>query len=81
MAVRGIPTSLISVNGSLRGPAPASFALVMATGILSIAMRTDGWMPVSYALLAIAALAYLVLIVLSVMRIVRHRDAVRADAS
>jgi tellurite resistance protein TehA-like permease len=51
----------------------------MATGILSVAMQTDGWMPASVALLVIAVVAYVTLVVLNVIRIVRHRAAFAAD--
>lgn len=63
----------------MRGLTPGYFALVMATGILSIAMQTDGWMPASVVLAAIAVIAYVVLVVLNIIRLVRHPDAVRAD--
>jgi tellurite resistance protein TehA-like permease len=44
----------------------------MATGIVSIGMRTNGWLAVSAVLLAIAAMAYALLVVLNSVRIVRH---------
>lgn len=67
------------VDAAVRGLTPGYFALVMATGIVSVSLRTNGWEPASLALLAIAALAYLTLICLTVVRAVRHRDAVAAD--
>ncbi|MBS1905835.1 MAG: tellurite resistance/C4-dicarboxylate transporter family protein [Actinobacteria bacterium] len=51
----------------------------MATGILSVAMRTDGWMLVSRILLGIAIASYLVLIVLNVVRALRHPHAMAED--
>jgi len=48
--------------------APGSFAFVMATGIMSIALARFGQQPLSLGLLAIAGLGYLVLCVLFVLR-------------
>ncbi len=51
----------------------------MATGILSIAMRANGWEPVSVSMLGIAVVSYVVLVALNVIRIVRHRTALLQD--
>lgn len=63
----------------MSGLTPGYFALVMATGILSVGMRTSGAMPISMALLVIAAVAYVVLVTLNVVRLVRHPAAMAAD--
>lgn len=63
----------------MRGLTPGYFALVMATGILSIAMRANGWEPVSVSMLGIAVVSYVVLVALNVIRIVRHRTALLQD--
>jgi tellurite resistance protein TehA-like permease len=60
--------------------APGSFALVMATGIVSIGLRTAGLPAVARALLALAALAAAVLVLLTAARWLRHRERMRADA-
>ncbi len=52
---------------------PGYFALVMATGIVSIAAFFLGLEPVAYVLLAINAVAYLVLWALTIARWVRFR--------
>ncbi len=64
---------------AVRGLAPGYFALVMATSIVSIGMHTAGQVVVSELLLAIALTAYGVLVVLYVLRMVRHRDAIADD--
>lgn len=58
---------------------PGYFALVMATGIVSVDARILAWEVVSVALLAIAAAAYLALIVLNVVRVGRFWNNVAAD--
>ncbi len=67
------------VDTAVRTLTPGYFAVVMATGILSVATQLNGWPTVSAALLAVAGTAYVLLIALSVARVVRHRDAMRAD--
>lgn len=51
---------------------PGYFALVMATGIVSIAMHSNEQFALSIVLLAIAAIAYVVLVVLNAVRLARH---------
>ena len=79
----GTPASPVGLGARLdaavRGLTPGYFALVMATGILSIAMRANGWEPLSVAMLGITVVAYAVLVTLTVIRIVRHRAAFLAD--
>jgi tellurite resistance protein TehA-like permease len=58
---------------------PAYFALVMATGIVSIAAQLLGLRPVAVALYPLNALFYLVLWALTIARVVRHRERVIAD--
>lgn len=53
--------------------------MVMATGIVSIAMSVQGWDLASAVLSWIGVVAYAALVVVSVVRLVRHRDAVAAD--
>jgi tellurite resistance protein TehA-like permease len=64
---------------SVRDLPPAIFALVMATGIVALAVDGVGWPPGARALYWLAASAYAVLLVLTVTRCVRHPLAVRAD--
>ncbi len=58
---------------------PAYFALAMATGIVSIASELLGLRPVAVALYVLNVLFYAGLWVLTILRIVRYRDRVRAD--
>jgi len=65
----------------LAGLHPAYFALVMATGIVSIASWLLGLRAVARVLLAINLVAYPTMWALMVARIVRHRARVIADLS
>ncbi len=58
---------------------PAYFALVMATGIVSLAAQLLGYRAVGVALFVLNVVFYAVLVVLAVARVVRHRDRVLAD--
>jgi len=63
----------------LAGMHPAYFALVMATGIVSIACDLFGLRTLAVALFVLNLACYPILWVLLAMRVVRHRDRVRAD--
>jgi tellurite resistance protein TehA-like permease len=56
---------------AVAGLAPGYFALVMATGIVSVGLRDAGLPTASAALLWVAAVAYAVLLVLTVLRAAR----------
>ena len=58
---------------------PAYFALVMATGIVSIASRLVGFTAVAAGLFALNLIFYAALVALTVARVARHRDLVIAD--
>ena len=58
---------------------PNNFALVMATGIIAIGFRTLGFDALADALAVFAVGAWLVLLLLSLIRVLRHAAAVRAD--
>ena len=64
---------------SPRELSPGYFAVVMATGILAIASSQRGWVIPSLILLVLAGVAYAVLVVLTLWRLVAHRDAVATD--
>ncbi|GAA3767134.1 tellurite resistance/C4-dicarboxylate transporter family protein [Microbacterium kribbense] len=66
-------------DAAVAGLTPGYFALVMATGIVSIGMRTNNWVTVSLVLLVIAAVAYVVLIVLNLVRVARHWSNMAED--
>lgn len=65
----------------IRALHPAYFALVMATGIVSIAAHLMGIPVVPRTLLVINVIAYLVLCVLTVIRVMRYPREVMADLS
>jgi tellurite resistance protein TehA-like permease len=58
---------------------PASFALVMATGIVSIAARLQGWQTLPNVLFAFNVAAWIGLCVLTALRLARHRDRMLQD--
>ncbi len=67
--------------GGIAGMHPAYFALVMATGIVSIASELMALHPLAVGLFALNLGFYPLLWGLTVVRVVRHRDRVRADLS
>ena len=58
---------------------PSYFALVMATGIVSVAAYLLGWRPIAYALVAVNLLAYPALWALTLTRAVAYRQRFLAD--
>lgn len=59
--------------------APGCFASVMATGIVSIGAQLKGLALLSAVLFWLAVALYLVFVTLTVLRVVRHRHALRDD--
>ncbi|HWT80009.1 MAG TPA: C4-dicarboxylate ABC transporter, partial [Candidatus Methylomirabilis sp.] len=62
-----------------RGLSPAYFALVMATGIVSIASDRAGFRTIAAVLLWLNAGQYLVLWILTAWRLLRYRRALLDD--
>lgn len=60
---------------------PGYFALVMATGVVSIACQLLGLRPVALALIAVNWVAYAVLWTLTFIRVFRFRDVFLRDMS
>jgi tellurite resistance protein TehA-like permease len=58
---------------------PGYFALVMATGIVSIALRSAGWYLPSNLLFGINVLSFCVLWVITILRLWRYGDALIRD--
>src|SRR5580765_2610713 len=58
---------------------PGYFALVMATGIVSLAAHFHGHHPLSLVLLGLNALMYLVLWILTFARLIKYRPLLFAD--
>jgi tellurite resistance protein TehA-like permease len=67
------------VQQAARGLAPGYFALVMATGIISIGLRLKGILLPSTMMLYVCAVAFVVLGVLTVARLVAYRAELRDD--
>jgi tellurite resistance protein TehA-like permease len=68
-----------AVEERLRTLSPSYFALVMATGIVSIGAHQLGVTVVDVGLFAFNIVAYVVLVVLTAMRLIRHRRDFVAD--
>lgn len=67
------------VQEAVRGLAPGYFALVMATGIISVGLRLEGVLLPSTLLLYACGAAFVVLSVLTLARLVAHRPQIRDD--
>lgn len=66
-------------DSGIRNLDPGYFAVVMATGIISVGLHLQGHRHVSQVLLAIAVVAFIVLVVLTGLRLVLHTEAVTQD--
>jgi hypothetical protein len=64
---------------AVRDADPRCFAMVMATGIVSVALRLIGHPDLSWALLWVAAVAFAVLVVASVWRVAAFGSQVRGE--
>ncbi len=67
------------IDQGIRGLTPGYFALVMASGIISIGALDQGYLWISRVLASVAIVAWLILISLNLVRFIRHRDAVVDD--
>src|SRR5690625_5286057 len=67
------------VDQSIAGLTPGYFALVMATGILSIGTELTGFHALSVVLLWACVGAFIILIGLTGLRVVRHRQRMISD--
>ncbi len=63
----------------MRNLPPNIFAMVMATGIVALAVNAAGWRTGALAIFWVGAVAYAVLWVLTAARCMRHWSDVRAD--
>jgi tellurite resistance protein TehA-like permease len=66
-------------GGRIASLHPAYFAMVMATGIVSIGAALSGMAAVAWLLFALNLVFYPALVALTIIRVVRHRDRVLAD--
>jgi tellurite resistance protein TehA-like permease len=67
------------VRASVRGLTPGYFALVMASGILSVGLSQQGHDDLSLVLLVVCGAAFLVLLALTAWRFVAYRSAITED--
>ena len=70
---------LSPVQWAVRGLTPGYFALVMASGIISVGLNLIGQTWLSMALLVIAIAAFLLLVVLTAWRLIAYRSEVVSD--
>ncbi|MGH7777770.1 MAG: tellurite resistance/C4-dicarboxylate transporter family protein [Candidatus Dormibacterales bacterium] len=68
------------LDGALRELPPGSFSLVMATGIVALALRQAGAYALSTALVAVGTASYAALAAMFVARAARHSGQMAADA-
>jgi tellurite resistance protein TehA-like permease len=66
-------------DGVVRDLTPGYFALVMASGIISVGMRMHDHVGLSVLLLVVCAASFVLLLALTGWRLIAHRDAVVAD--
>jgi tellurite resistance protein TehA-like permease len=67
------------VRNAVRTLTPGYFALVMASGIISVGMHLKGFATLSTVLLVVCAVAFVVLLSLTVWRFVAYRESVVED--
>ncbi len=67
------------LSSAIAGLYPGYFALVMATGIVSIAALFEGWMTIAWVLFGINLLAYPLLWALTLARLIRWPRRLLAD--
>src|SRR5690606_29443422 len=67
------------IDAAVRHLAPRCFALVMATGIVSVGLLLEGFEVASFVLLVLCAAAFAGLLLLSLGRVVRHPRVMLAD--
>ncbi|HEX7740214.1 MAG TPA: tellurite resistance protein permease, partial [Marmoricola sp.] len=67
------------MHGALRSLSPGYFAMVMATGVVSVGLKTEGYATLSDVLLILATAGFAVLLVLNGWRFVSHRHELAWD--
>src|SRR5680860_363892 len=72
-------TLMQRVRGAVDGLTPGYFALVMASGIISVGMKLEGFEILSTLLLAVCAASFVVLLGLTLWRFVAYRSAINDD--
>jgi tellurite resistance protein TehA-like permease len=69
------------VRRAVRGLTPGYFAIVMASGIISVGMRLNGHETLSTALLVVCVTSYVVLVSLTGWRLLAYRAEIAGDFS
>ena len=67
------------MHRALESLTPGYFALVMATGIISVGMKFEGFAAISWVLLVISASAFAILFYLTAWRFIAYRQATNDD--
>jgi tellurite resistance protein TehA-like permease len=67
------------LDDAVRTLSPGYFALVMATGIVSVAFSHEGYRRASQVLFAVAGIAYTTLVILNGWRVIGHRSNLLDD--
>ena len=75
----GYGTLSTRVSETVSTLAPGYFALVMASGIVSIGLELEDFHAASAIFLALCMVAYVVILVLNLVRLARFRSAIRLD--
>jgi len=69
------------ISNTIKGLHPAYFALVMSTGIISVAAKLLGFTGIAYALFYINIVAYAILLPILVLRVIFYWDCLYKDLS
>ncbi len=69
------------ITNTIKGLHPAHFAMVMSTGIISIASKLLGFTGIAYALFYINIIAYAILLPILVLRVIYYWDCLYKDLS
>jgi len=69
------------ISNTIKGLHPAYFALVMSTGIISVAAKLLGFTGIAYALFYINIIAYAILLPILVLRVIFYWDCLYKDLS
>ncbi len=67
------------LQGAVEGLTPGYFALVMASGIISVGLKLRGYELLSIALLIVCAAGFVILLTLTVWRFIAYRHALNDD--
>ncbi len=67
------------VQQAVEGLSPGYFALVMASGIISVGMHLEGYQRLSEVSLLVCVVSYLVLLILTGWRLVSYRSSIASD--